>query len=140
MSIKAEWTNEDALTLSQSTEAVLNDVSEKFDKLIYSKTGYSMNPDVVCVVRCKDCKHSRTNKDDDEDIYYCERTIGRAFHSCDFCSGGERRNDGEKKEIEKFDFVTTSTDLPMQEIEVPKYDGEIFINETGVASDAIFWR
>ena len=37
-------------------------------------------------------------------------------------------------------WVTTSTDLPMQEIEVPKYDGEIFINENGVASDAIYWR
>ena len=47
------------------------------------------------LVRCKDCKHSRTNKDDDEDVYYCERTIGRAFHSGDFCSGGERRDNGE---------------------------------------------
>lgn len=133
MSIKAEWTNEDALTLSQSTEAVLNEVSEKFDKLIYSKTGYSMNPDVVCVVRCKNCKHS-DHWYGDHCICFLWNEIGSVVFDNDYCSRGEQ------KEIEKSDFVTTSTNLPMQEIEVPKYDGEIFIGETGVASDAIYWR
>ena len=47
--------------------------------------------DVVEVVRCKDCKWSRTNTNDHEDVYYCEFRTGRAYHSGDFCSYGEKR-------------------------------------------------
>lgn len=50
--------------------------------------------DVVPVVRCKDCRWSRTNPKDDADVYYCELRTGRAYHSGDFCSYGERRGDG----------------------------------------------
>lgn len=48
--------------------------------------------DVVEVVRCKDCRWSRTNKKDDADVYYCDLRTGRAYHSSDFCSYGERRS------------------------------------------------
>ena len=47
--------------------------------------------DAVEVVRCKDCKWSRTNTNDHEDVYYCELRTGRAYHSGDFCSYGERK-------------------------------------------------
>ena len=47
--------------------------------------------DAVPVVRCKDCRWSRTNQKDDADVYYCELRTGRAYHSGDFCSYGERK-------------------------------------------------
>lgn len=49
--------------------------------------------DAVEVVRCKKCKWSRTDANDDADVYYCELRTGRAYHSGDFCSYGERRQD-----------------------------------------------
>ena len=50
-----------------------------------------LNGYAVPVVRCKKCKWSRTNANDHEDVYYCELRTGRAYHSGDFCSYGERR-------------------------------------------------
>ena len=47
--------------------------------------------DAVEVVRCKKCKWSRTDENDNADVYYCELRTGRAYHSGDFCSYGERR-------------------------------------------------
>ena len=49
--------------------------------------------DVVEVVRCKNCKHSRTD-DSNYDCYRCELTPGRAHFASSFCDMGERRNDG----------------------------------------------
>lgn len=46
--------------------------------------------DAVPVVRCKDCRWSRTNQKDGADVYYCELRTGRAYHSGDFCSYGEK--------------------------------------------------
>ena len=42
----------------------------------------------------------------------------------------------------KPDWVTTSTDLPMKEIHLPKTNSDevTFIGEHGTASDAVFWR
>lgn len=51
-----------------------------------------MPDDMVAVVRCKDCRWSRTNQKDDADVYYCELRTGRAYHSGDFCSLGERKD------------------------------------------------
>ena len=50
-----------------------------------------MPDDMVAVVRCKDCRWARTNQKDDADVYYCELRTGRAYHSGDFCSYGERK-------------------------------------------------
>ena len=47
--------------------------------------------DFVFVVRCKDCKWGKTNKNDDADVYYCELRTGRAYHGSDFCSYGEKK-------------------------------------------------
>lgn len=54
--------------------------------------------DAVPVVRCKDCKHRR----DDEDYacgHYCVRRPHNGGYLCeddDYCSYGERREDGDK--------------------------------------------
>ena len=53
--------------------------------------GVPIIEDCVPVVRCKDCPLSRTDKDDDEDIYFCYFTPGRAHHSMDYCSEGARQ-------------------------------------------------
>ena len=42
MSSKEERTNEDALSLSPETEACLEEIRKKLDKVIYEHTGYSM--------------------------------------------------------------------------------------------------
>lgn len=54
--------------------------------------------DAVEVVRCKNCIHSHTDKDDDEDVYHCELTPGRAWHHGHFCSSGEGREDVRKSD------------------------------------------
>ena len=46
------------------------------------------------IVRCKDCKHSRTD-DSNYDCYRCELTPGRAHFASGFCEKGERRDDAE---------------------------------------------
>ena len=55
--------------------------------------------DVVEVVRCKDCYHSRPLKRDDwfESLYadhciWCMR-LGNGMRKTDFCSDGERRSE-----------------------------------------------
>ena len=48
--------------------------------------------DLVLVVRCKDCKHSK-DTGDYQDTYFCtSRTHAQDFlvHSLDYCSYGER--------------------------------------------------
>lgn len=47
---------------------------------------------LVEVVRCKDCKHSRTD-DSNYDCYRCELTPGRAHFASGFCGMGERKDD-----------------------------------------------
>ena len=49
------------------------------------------NPDVVEVVRCKDCIHNSLNRRSGN--AYCELGIG-LFQLYDFCSEGERKEDG----------------------------------------------
>ena len=80
------------------------------EKLIDLLTGYSLDTyediqyvadeliakGVVPVVRCKDCRWSRTNQKDDADVYYCELRTGRAYHSGDFCSYGAKKEDDGK--------------------------------------------
>ena len=68
-----------------------------YDALVSLNEVYAA--DVVEVVRCKDCKHynnKRTFYDDDvcEILYYCDG-VHRTACERDFCSYGERREDGQ---------------------------------------------
>lgn len=71
------------------TKEMIEDIAIK----IFEKS----EKDLVFVIRCKDCKWSRTNKNDDADVYYCELRTGRAYHGSDFCSYGAKASDYEKE-------------------------------------------
>ena len=70
------------------------DISEKTVDVCIREAKNVPAVDAVPVVRCKDCCWSRTNQKDDADVYYCKLTTGRAYHSGDFCSYGERKDNG----------------------------------------------
>lgn len=68
------------------------------DKIVFacgaSKKDLEELPTIAAVkiVRCKDCKHSRTD-DSNYDCYRCELTPGCAHFANSYCDMGERRDD-----------------------------------------------
>jgi hypothetical protein len=66
----------------------------KVEDLIHDCTKFKDRSKYVEVVRCKDCKYKRHNKD--VDVILCNHDIGvrGLLKPDDFCSYGERRTNG----------------------------------------------
>ena len=74
------------------------ELQEQFDYQVFKHmVDYQPTADVVEVVRCKDCIHRYNPYGNDE--YYCDldREMVGLVRKEDYCSGGERRGENDKK-------------------------------------------
>ena len=85
------WIKTDTKSMEQTKRVIIENTENKFCKVFYQDAGN--------IVRCKDCKFKRLYDEGETKYYYCalEDRPNRnwSVDDTDYCSWGERREDGE---------------------------------------------